>query len=189
MSTTLTDLRHARSAQDFPFLSLEDGEYVVLSIARSRLGLIFVWFSEIVGFLVLTLILLSFGSSSDSALAPATSFIRLIIFCLYGVLILTGVVGTKVYLDNKMYITNKRAIQISSNALFHKSTNIIELSRIEDVSYAQAGLLDYLFHMGTIRMSTVGDETTYTFRFVDTPTDEIKTITHLVHETKSSSQD
>ena len=180
MSTTLTDLRHARSAQDFPFLSLEDGEYVVLSIARSRLGLIF---------LVLTLILLSFGSSSDSALAPATSVIRLIIFCLYGVLILTGVVGTKVYLDNKMYITNKRAIQISSNALFHKSTNIIELSRIEDVSYAQAGLLDYLFHMGTIRMSTVGDETTYTFRFVDTPTDEIKTITHLVHETKSSSQD
>lgn len=185
---TSTTLRHNRSQQDFPFLSLEEDEYVALSISRSRYGLILIWFAEIVGFLALTLILILLDSPSAS-LAPAgfanpISLFRPLIICLYFVLILTGLIGTKVYLSNKLYITNRRAIQISSNALFHKSTNIIELSHIEDVSFTRSGLFDTIFHIGTIRMATVGDETTYTFPFVDTPKDEINLITHLVHENK-----
>ena len=30
-------------------------------------------------------------------------------------------------------------------------------------------------------MSTIGDETTYIFKYLDTPTDELETITHYVH--------
>ena len=30
-------------------------------------------------------------------------------------------------------------------------------------------------------MSTIGDETTYVFKYLDTPTDELETITHFVH--------
>ncbi|MBQ6605362.1 hypothetical protein IJH66_00005, partial [Candidatus Saccharibacteria bacterium] len=56
--------------------------------------------------------------------------------------------------------------------------------RIEDVSFKQSGIFDYLFKIGTIRMSTVGDETTYTFPFVDTPTDEVEMIAHLIHLSK-----
>lgn len=187
MSKTLTDLRHDRSAKDFPSLSLEPDEYVALKIVRSKLGLLIIWFAEIVGFLALTFLLIVFDKPAP---VPATvtvnsaALIRPIIFGLYGVLILTGLIGTKVYLSNKLYITNHRMIQISSNALFHESTNIIELSRIEDVSYTQSGIIDAIFHIGTIRMSTVGDETTYTFPFVDTPTDEINLIIHLIHENK-----
>ena len=185
--STETTLRHNRSKKDFPFLSLEPDEYVALSISRSKYGLILIWFAEIVGFLALTLVLIILDS--PATLAPAgfaspVSLIRPVIFALYFVLILTGLIGTKVYLSNKLYITNRRAIQISSNALFHESTNIIELSRIEDVSFTNSGLFDAIFHIGTIRMSTVGDETTYTFPFVDTPRDEIDLITHLVHENK-----
>ena len=33
-------------------------------------------------------------------------------------------------------------------------------------------------------MSTIGDETTYTLKYVDTPTDELEIITHLVHVEK-----
>ena len=192
MTQSLTDLRHARSKKDFPFLTLEEGEYVELAITRAKIGLLVIWFAEIVGFLALTLILVLFdnGMLSSNALGAvannsATNMLRMIIFILFGVLILTGLIGTKVYLDNKMFITNKRVIQISSNALFHKSTNIIELSRIEDVSFKKEGVFEYLFHLGTIRMSTVGDETTYTFHFVETPTDEIQTITHLVYQCKN----
>ena len=194
MTQSLTELRHARSKNDFPFLNLEDGEYVELSITRAKIGLLIIWFFEIVSFLLLTLILVLFDNGLPAAantinIAPsvaATSFLRIVIFILYGALVISGLVGTKVYLDNKMYITNKRAIQIASNALFHKSTNVIELSKIEDVSFKQAGIFDYLFHLGTIRMSTVGDETTYTFRYVETPTDEIQTISHLVFVSKDS---
>lgn len=189
MSKTLSDLRHSRSAQDFPFLSLEEGEYVVISITRSRMGLIMIWFTEIVLALVCTLALILFDRSPNLAGFGPALILRSVMFIVYAVLALSGIIGTKVYLDNKLFITNRRAIQITSNALFHKSTNIIKLSRIEDVSYSQKGLLDYIFHFGTIRMSTVGDETTYTMRFVDTPTDEIETISHLVYEQKEGKEE
>ena len=191
MSITQTSLRHEKSKDAFPFLKLDADEYVVLAISRSKFGLIGIWFSVIVMFLLLTiaLILRDQGTKSQGPMniidtSGALGLLRPVVFVLYIFLVFFGILGTKVYLGNKMFITNKRVVQIAQDALFHKSTNIIELSRIEDVSFHRKGVLDYLFHMGTIRLSTVGDETTYTFHFVDTPTDEIETITRLVHEIK-----
>ena len=186
MSKTINNLRHARSQQDFPFLSLEEDEYVVLKISRSRAGLVLIWFTEVVLFLICTLALILVDSSgaANSFFASSMPIFRIVIFVVYIFLFLSGTIGTKVYLDNKVYITNRRVIQETSNALFSKSTNVIELEKIEDVSFRQSGILDYIFHFGTIRMATVGDETTYTFRFVDTPTDEVQTISHLITEAK-----
>ena len=59
--------------------------------------------------------------------------------------------------------------------------NVIDLVSVEDVSFKQAGLFEHLFEVGTLRMSTIGDETTYIFKYLDTPTDELETITHYVH--------
>ena len=59
--------------------------------------------------------------------------------------------------------------------------NVIDLVSVEDVSFKQAGLFEHLFEVGTLRMSTIGDETTYIFKYLDTPTDELETITHFVH--------
>ena len=190
MSKTLSNLRHARSKKDFPFLSLAEDEYVVLKITRSRAGLIIIWFAEIVLALLLTLVLILLSNSDSSVAAPASlSILRIIILVVYFVLLLSGLIGTKVYLSNKLFITNKRAIEFSSNALFHTSTSVIELSRIEDVSFKKSGILDYAFRMGTIRLSTVGDEHTYTFPFIDTPTDEMQTISSLIHDLKTQSDE
>jgi len=190
MSKTINNLRHSRSQQDFPFLSLEEDEYVVLKIGRSKAGLVLIWFTEVVLFLVCTLalILVDASGASNAFFAGSMPAIRGAIFVIYIVLFLSGTIGTKVYLDNKIFVTNRRVIQQTSSALFNKSMNVIELEKIEDVSFKQSGILDYIFHFGTIRMSTVGDETTYTFRFVDTPTDEIQTISHLIHEIKNEKE-
>ena len=192
MKKTLEELRHARSKKDFPFLSLEKEEYVELVITRSKISLIFIWFFTIVAILVLTLcaILLYQDFSTRVTLFPSkstTQFFSLLLFVLYALIILIGFVGTKIHFGNKLFITNKRAIQISVSGLFSHSTNIVELSRIEDVSFKQSGIIQTFFHYGTIRMSTVGDETTYTFPFVDTPTDELDTISHLIHVLKKKS--
>lgn len=37
-------------------------------------------------------------------------------------------------------------------------------------------------------MSTVGDETTYTFKYVNTPKEELDMITHLVHMEKEKTK-
>ena len=62
--------------------------------------------------------------------------------------------------------------------------NVIDLVSVEDVSFKQSGLFEHLFEVGTLRMSTIGDETTYIFKYLDTPTDELEIITHYVHVEK-----
>jgi hypothetical protein len=90
---------------------------------------------------------------------------------------------------NHTYVTNRRVIQKSRSSIFANSTNIIELRRIEDVSFHQNSLIDHLCRFGTLRMSTVGDETTYTLKYVDTRHDEVKTISHLVYECNKNTDD
>ena len=186
MKEDLAKIRHARSTKDFPEVDLEDGEWVELAIRRSKLGLMLIWAGEIVGFVVLTVILIL--SLIHGALfglnAAAMGYFYLIIFILYGVLVLSGVAGTYLYKSNLLIVTNKRAIQKGRPNLLAVSMNIIDLKSVEDVSFNKAGLFASLFNIGTIRMSTVGDETTYTFPYVDTPRNELKVISALVHKVK-----
>lgn len=189
MKNDLAKIHHARSTKDFPEIDLEDNEWVVLHIVRSKIGLFLIWAGEILGFILLTaaLILLLTGDTSRLGLnSTAINYLYIIIFALYALLIVSGILGTIVYKANHLYITNRRAIHKSRPSLFVNSTNIIDLQSIEDVSFRQAGILDQIFKLGTIRMATVGDETTYTFTMVNTPRDEIKTITSLIHKIKDA---
>jgi len=192
MQEDLAKIRHERSVKDFPGIDLGEGEYVELAINRSKWGLILIWAGEVIGFAVLTvvLILLTIGSRSAEGLfglnEAAQGYLFLLVFALYGVLVVSGLVGTFIYKNNNLVITNKRVFQRTRANLLANSINIIDLQSIEDVSFHKSGLFDYVFHMGTIRMATVGDETTYTFPYADTPRDEINIIAGLVHKAKTS---
>ena len=194
MKAELAQVKHARSAMDYPDLSLEGDEHVVLHFKRSRIGIIAIWtmvaFCAIV--LSFAIILISdtvdfkntFLTLNDAALG----YLRIAIFSFYAIIFTVGFIGQSIYNSNEMFITNRRAIQKIRSSLFANSTNIIELRRIEDVSFRQTNILDHLFQIGILRMSTVGDETTYTFKYLDTPHDEVKIISHLVYEAKKHSK-
>ena len=190
MKDELAQVKHARSEKDYPEIKLEPDEHVVLHLVRSRIGLIAIWCMVALCIVVLSfaLIMIANNLKNNQTLLTinddALGYLRIAIFALYAIIIAGGVVGQSIYKANEMYITNRRAIQKSRVSLFANSTNIIELRRIEDVSFRQETLLDHLFQIGILRMSTVGDETTYTFRFLDTPRDEVTIISHLVYENK-----
>ena len=190
MKTELAKVQHARSAKDFPEIDLEQDEHVVLHIRRSRIGVVFIWAMVALMVLALSVTLILFASSNGTANnvfsmnEVSLRYLRLGIFALYIVFFFGGVVGQNIYNSNQIYVTNHRLIQKSRNSLFSHSTNIIELRRIEDVSFRQSSLIDNIFHIGMLRMSTVGEETTYSLKYVDTPRDEVKTISHLVYECK-----
>lgn len=192
MKQELIKLHHARSLKDFPELRLEENEYVELAIQRSKLGLIFIWGAATAGYLalVVALIFMAFGGGSITMNLNgfAQSYIYLIILVLFGIITISALVGSRVYQGNRLYVTNKRLIHHRANSLFSKSVNIIELLSIEDVSFQQENIGDHIFKLGTIRMSTVGDETTYTFKYVNTPKDELDMITHLVHVEKEKTK-
>ena len=194
MKNYLVRLRHARSAKDFPGLKLEDNEYVELAIRRSKIGLILIWAAQAVGILLLILALVLLMTSGETSQifsigGSAKSFLYLVIYILIGVILLVGLIGSHVYKGNTLFVTNKRLIHKNITSLFASSTNIIDLVSIEDVSFTQSGIFEYAFRLGTMRMSTVGNETTYTFKYIDTPTDELEVITHLVHTEKERTKD
>ena len=192
MKKELTQIKHARSAKEFPEIDLEENEYVVLHIKRAYVGIVLIW--SAVGALVIALSILliiisstpTFTSSAFQINEQSLGYLRLAVLAVYAIIIFGGFITHNIYDQNQLYITNYRAIQKTRTSLFANSTNVIKLSRIEDVSYRQKSLFDHIFKIGTLRMSTVGDETTYTFPWLDTPNDEVNTISHLVYENKHS---
>ena len=192
MKKELLKLHHARSAKDFPELKLEENEFVELAITRSRLGIVLMWGAAAFGYLILFIALLFLEFNiNDAAVALngfAKSYLYLIVLVLFCIITVVALIGTKVYKANRLYVTNKRLIHHQANSLFSKSVNVIELLSIEDVSFKQENIADHFFKLGTIRMSTIGDETTYVFKYVNTPKDELDTITHLVHMEKEKTK-
>lgn len=194
MKSDMIELRHARSRKDFPEIKLEENEFVKLVIRRSPIYLVLIWAGEIVATAALLVLLVFLSSSSKSNAVlnlneESVSFLNLVVYIALGAIWIAGLIGTKVYRGNKLFVTNKRLIQKAMTSLFASSTNVIDLISVEDVSFKQAGILEHVMKIGTLRMSTVGDETTYTFKYVDTPTNELELITHLVHVEKEKDKE
>ena len=188
MKSDLDMLRHARSAKDFPEIGLEEDEFVELAIHRSPVYVILIWAGELlVAIFLLVILMLLFTGSMDYFFpvdANGKSFIYLLTYIIAGVVLIGGLVTTHVHRNNKLFVTNRRLIQLEMKSLFAKSTNVIDLISIEDASFKQSGIFEYILKTGTLRMSTVGDETTYTFKYMDIPTNELEIISHLVHVEK-----
>ena len=68
------------------------------------------------------------------------------------------------------------------------SYNMIDLPSIEDTSMSQDGVLQKIFGYGTFRLSTVGEETTYTFKKSDITQDELKQVSKLITNAKMTNE-
>ena len=191
MNEDLDQLRHARSAKDYTMLKLEDNEYVILTVTRAKIVYFITWIIVIIGLIGLTAMLFYFTGNRFSEATflnfnkQSRYYLVMTFLILYVVLVLAGYIASAVHRANILFITNQRLIQQSRPTIFANSTNIIELRRVEDVSFRQNGLIEQLLGIGTIRLSTVGDETTYTFRFASSSNERINQISDLIHSVKA----
>lgn len=186
MDEGLVKIRHERSVKDFPFLKLEENEYVEFAFKRAR-----IWLNLILGSLSagLILILLAFllvlmGQSSIDA--TGVSFLYIILGALLFAVLLAGLFTVIVYRGNRLFVTNKHVIQLTMVSPLANSVNMIDLSSIEDTSFSQNGILQKIFGYGTFRLSTVGDETTYTFKNSDITQEELRAVSKLVTIAKTA---
>lgn len=186
MDEGLVKIRHERSVKDFPFLKLEDNEYVEFAFKRAR-----IWLNLILGSLSagLILILLAFllvlmgQSSIDST---GVSFLYIILGALLLAVLLAGLFTVMVYRGNRLFVTNKHVIQMIMVSPMANSVNMIDLSSIEDTSFSQNGIMQKLFGYGTFRLSTIGEETTYTFKNSDITQEELRAVSKLVTIAKTA---
>ncbi|MCL2445137.1 PH domain-containing protein [Candidatus Saccharibacteria bacterium] len=188
----LVKLRHDRSRHDYPGLELASDEYVEISVIRHKIGIIAIWVGEALA-IILILIAYAFFLVNDpiDTIAyhdTARIYITVVAIALIALCLVFGWVGVTIFKYNKLIVTNKRVIQRIMTSLFDRKTQTIDLGSIEDVSYRQSDIFQVLINFGTIRLATVGKDTTYQFNFVSNPSEQVKNIIKLVNENKSRSK-
>lgn len=184
MDETLVKIRHERSKKDFPRLRLEDDEYVEFSFRRAKVCLLMIIGGTSLGIIIVLLALLLALLGQSMLDEMGRNFLFIILSALLATAIIIGLVALIVYRGNRLFITNKRVIQIITESLVSTSMNKIDLWSVEDVSFHQNGILQKLFHYGTLRLATVGDETTYTFKYSDISPEELEAVSKLITDAK-----
>jgi uncharacterized membrane protein YdbT with pleckstrin-like domain len=184
-----TKLKHDESRRHYPALNLSASEYVIMEVRRHPIGLIVPF---ILGVFLVSLsfaVLFNYDfvartlGLTGAAADPATVFMPLLLFIL---LICLGIyIAYSVYTNNRFYLTNESVIQDIQMSLFHRREQTISLGSVEDASFVQDGLIQELVDYGTIRLSTVGDEDTYTFPFVGKPKEHIAVLNDAVESFKN----
>lgn len=182
MDESLAKIRHARSKKDFPFLKLEENEYVEFAFSRAKVCLFMIFGGVTVGILAaLAMFLMVMGSNID-AIGKKFVFVLLVFLVITALMI--GAVALIVYRGNRLFITNKHAIQMVMKSPVATSMNMIDLPSIEDASFHQNGLTQKILKYGTFRLSTIGDETTYTFTYSDVTPEELRAVSELITKAK-----
>lgn len=186
MDESLAKIRHERSVKDFPGVSFRDDEYVEYAFSRAKICLWGILIATFVGLVMILLAFLLVLLAQEQLDDMGRRFLFIVLFALLGAAIIICLVATKIYNGNRLFITNKRAIQLIMNTIVSSSVNVIDLSSIEDASFRQDTIIQRLFHYGTLRLATVGDETTYTFKYSDISPEELKGVSRLISIAKKS---
>lgn len=188
MDKSLAKIRHERSKKDFPGLKLEDDEYVEFAFKRAKICLLLIWGCVAAG-LIIVLTIFLFAIMGQSMIDEmGLNFLFIILASLLAVALIGGFIASMIYHGNKLFITNKHAIQMVVTSPTSNSINIIDLSSVEDASFRQNGIMEKFFHYGTLRLATVGDETTYTFKYSDVKGEELREITKLISAAKKEAK-
>lgn len=184
MDENLAKIRHERSKKDFPFLALEDGEYVEFAFRRARICLMMILGGTALCLIIILLafLLVMLGQSMIDEMGR--HFLFIILAALLATALVVGLIALRIYNGNKLFITNRRVIQLVMTTLVSSSVNMIDLSSVEDASYRQNGVLQNLFNYGTLRLATVGDETTYTFPYAKVSSADLKAVSELITDAK-----
>jgi len=141
--------------------------------------------------LVLLALTLLFNYNSLAELPQVTSGLIgsstiILIIASFIILILLGIyVSYYIYTNNRFFLTNESIIQQIQTGLFYKCEQTVSLSDIEDTSYAKNGIFQQIFDYGSIRLSTIGDETTYRFSYVANPEKYLAKLNNAVEAFKN----
>jgi uncharacterized membrane protein YdbT with pleckstrin-like domain len=176
--------RHEASVKRYPALNLSKGEYVIQEVSRHWIGLIAPIAAGAFLAVIICAALVLFPATALAKTMPS-SLAMLIGFLLLALVAIGTYIPVWVYRNNRFYLTNESAIQDIQVTLFAHQEQTISLGSVEDVSFHQSGIVESLLGYGTIRLSTVGDEDTYTFPYVTNPREHVAVLNNAVEAFKN----
>lgn len=180
------ELKHDRSKKKFPEIELREGEYIISAIQRHPIGLIGPLTLGVTLVTMALILMINYDflfrlAGRDVAdpfvvIFPAILFIVFVIFGTYA--------AYYIYVNNKLFLTNKIVVQEIQIGLFSKREQTVNLMNVEDVSYTQNGLAQQIFNYGSVRLTTEGNGTTYRFAYVSNPKKCTKILNNAVESAR-----
>lgn len=180
--------KHDASVRQYPFLNLSDAEYILSAVRRHPIGLVGPVAITVFLISMLLLVLFNYTSIAENSTTFALPPVQDVFFPLMALIIAVAFGGFAViyvYLANKFFLTNESVIQEVQFTLFSRHEQTVSLGNIEDASFRQEGMLQSILNYGSIRLSTEGDETTYRFKYVANPKEQIALLNNAVEAFKN----
>ena len=175
---------HAISVHDYPELDLDENEYIVIDLERTKLFPFLMHAAAIIGYIFFALIAYF---DMSGWLGASGGFFSVIGLLATFVLAMVCYAALWIYNRNRMIVSNQRIFNKIQSSLFMYKVRSIELDYIEDVSYSQYGIFANIFDYGSIWFSTVGSErNTYKITFVNSPEKQTKILKKAIHDVDSS---
>ena len=178
--------KHTDSLTRYPGLNLSESEYVILAVYRHWIGLVSTISVGIVVTMLVGAAWIYLPSISNGYVSVGQLFIPMLLILI--VVWIATYLAAWVYLNNKFYLTNESVIENIQTSIFNNREQTVGLQNVEDVSYAKEGIMQYIFNYGSIRMSTMGDETTYRFKYVANPKEQAAKLNNSVESFKAIHQ-
>ena len=94
---------------------------------------------------------------------------------------------TDIYLD-VWTITNYRIINREQNGLFNRVVSKLELSKVQDVTVEQKGMVTTFLNYGDVFIQTAGEKERFVFEQVGSPFQIAKTILRLIDENNKANK-
>ncbi len=100
------------------------------------------------------------------------NFIWFYVFFYSGWLLMLWVIGNIIWINYYLdvwIITNKRIIDIEQHALFKREVSVLNLDRIQDVTFRVEGVTSTVFNFGDIIVRTAGSQDSFIIRGISNP--------------------
>lgn len=143
--------------------TVDSDERTVLVVRKHLFGILQLYIVSGVG-LGLALVLLLFLVSSEVS-AAMMGVITAGALIVGGFLVLILLVATYIYFENKLIITNKNITQVLQRGLFSRKISQLSMTNVEDVTSDQHGFFATLFHYGTLKIETAGEQMNFHFTY------------------------
>lgn len=182
--------RHEQSVADYPGVNLSEHEFVIAEVRRHYIGLVPALLGGVLFIGIVLAILFNYAPIVDSLsltnILPSVDVVVVPGLLLVILAALWMYIAYYIYMRNFFILTNESVIENIQYSLIAHREQSISLGSVEDSSYVQEGVLQYMLNYGSIRMSTVGDENTYRFRYVANPKAELTLLSDAVENFKNN---
>lgn len=149
-------------------LGIDPNEVVLHEIRRHPIGLFVIIGTALLLFsFLLAGVFIVAGSSSD--LGIGDTMLALVAFALGMLIFLLTYIATIIYRTNELIITNENLIQILQASLFDRKVSQLNLSKVQDVTVDQDGILPTMLSYGTVNVETAGEASNYRFLYTPRP--------------------